>query len=288
MKYLYCFLIGACVALSACSHKDEPEVPAPAVRVASIVSSDGGVRIYSYNRDGAVRQADCVAGDMREKAVYDYSEADRIAIDYSMQEQFWPHAQVNFREVLHLEGGRAVYAEGIFERTSDSGSDDVRKKYKHEFSYDNLGRLVKVRNTEIYASDVASRSTAWNRPWVWENTFEWEGANLVAYNDCFGSVEPRYVMKFTYFIDDARGGSMVGGVLPRPYYMPLRGQGVFGVESANLVAGVTKIDSEAGVVEARRYDYTIEDGYVKAYYETVSDGESVSASVRHDFNWASF
>lgn len=288
MKYIYCVLFGVCVVASSCSHKDEPSVPTAEARVASVVSSDGGVRIYSYNRDGAVTQSDCMGADFREKAVYDYGENDRIAIEYSMQGQSWPHRLVTYREVMHLEGGRAVYTEGTFEQSSDNASDAISKKYKHEFTYNERGQLVAVKNTEVYVAESATSSPVWNRPWVWEDSFVWEGENLVAYNDCLGSVEPRYVTKFTYFIDEARGASMVGGLFPISYYMPLCQQGVFGVEPKNLVAGVTKTDSDGEVVEACRYDYTLSDGYIKAYYVTARDGSTSSPSVRHEFNWASF
>ncbi len=230
---------------SGCSDSYEP-LPEPDFRLPDLVSSITSEYFdeeYIYDDENRIAKWISSSSSLNQKVscVYEYPDDNTITMDLSEQVFFEPDTYLRHFDVsLTLDNeGKITVADGIFNYTKNDLL-MLRKKYRHEFEYDDSGHLVSIKCTEWMAN-----RDGWDmdHPWQWVNTLTWDGDNLIRYEDYNGSSKPQYISEYSY------SGIPVAKHKPNVFptiisgYIPLQLTGRFGKQSEGEVMGRTVTNS---------------------------------------------
>ena len=272
------------VLIASCSNNDEPNYPV-FMQPTSITTDDanGGNQTFEYNEYGKI-----IAW------TFNYSEYESIVAHYSYpndntikieSEEKSLDTQTYWTETIKLLNGRALQSEGSFIRKQNNGT-QIQKTYRLEFAYTPDNHLNIVKHSEIMGVGEDVIDTDWENSWNWENYLIWDNGNLKEYQDFSGNSEVYETTKYDYSVSAAEYPVIIPLVINSLHHSPLFMQGIFGLNSNNLLNTSSIFDKHGNLFLTRHYTYEFNDtGLIDQYVETTSNNTAFSNSISYRVNW---
>lgn len=268
--------------ISACSGNDEPEYPV-FMQPSSIIAedADGGNQVFAYDGYGKIREWS-LRFDDNESVKVRYSYPDENTINIKSEEVAY-YTRTLWEERIELINGRASKSEGTFTRWQN-GNILIQKTYRLEFEYDPANHLTAVKHSELMGIDDFSDAD-WNESWTWENYLIWESGNLVEFENFNGNSTVFQSTKYAYSGETAAYPVIIPTVVNSLHHNPLFMQGVFGLNSKNLLESASDLDEKGSLGISRHYVYEIENDLISNYTETTTFNTAFSRSISYRVNW---
>lgn len=287
MKLLSILFAVLCLfVLAACSSCEEPECPV-VMQPASIqtVDATGDNQTFEYDDCGRIVSWECVSNNPNSSTSYSahYSYPDENTIKVTAEE-LWLNQKRVFEETIQLQSGRASQSEGTF-FLLQAGDVQARKTYRLIFDYLPTNHLNAVEHLEVMGIGDEIKDSAWDNAWRWTNYLIWENGNLIEFQDFHGTSKSYQSTKYEY---SAYGGSypvIIPIVINSIHHMPLCMQGVFGLNSVNLVKSASLFDDNANLIFSRQYSYEFENARISKYTETRLTNSASSTPVTYTVAW---
>lgn len=287
MKQLLVFLSLSLFAIfTCCTNNDEPDYPVM-MQPSSVTTADinGWNQTFEYDDHGRVVNWSLKSNDPDDASVYaahySYANGDIIHI---ASEEIGGNDKRCYEENIQLVNGRASKSEGQFIFYND-GNAELRKTYRLEYEYDTSNHLTIVKHSEVVGIGDDIKDDAWNKPWAWENYLIWEDGNLKEFQDFNGNSSVYRATKYEYSIYAVEYPIVTPVVINSAHHSPLVMQGVFGLNSVNLVESSCAIDNNGNISLSRQYAYEFEQGRIVEYSETNSFNAAVSNPIIYKVNW---
>lgn len=281
LNYLFIIFI-----LVSCTSNDEPEYPV-FMQPASIQTADasGDNLTYEYDDYGRIVSWNCVFNSPDSSASYSahYSYPDDNTIKVTAQEKWLDQHRV-FEETIQLKNGRASHSEGTF-ISSTVGNSQLRKTYRLIFDYLPTNHLNTVEHLEVVGIGDDIKDNAWDSAWRWMNYLIWENGNLKEYQDYQGRSTVCQSTKYEYSIEAVSYPIVIPMVIKFAHHLPLCMQGVFGLNSNNLVKSSSSFDTNANLYLSRQYSYEFENARISKYTETILTNSTIYNPVTYTVTW---
>lgn len=279
---LFCFL----AFFTSCSTNDEPEYPI-FMQPSSITTNDvkGENQTFGYDDYGRIidwslkqnRPSDATIYT----AQYSYPSDNTIHIEAEVS---WLNQKRCYEETIQLVNNRASNSEGTFIYYEDDLV-VLKKTYRLEFEYDPSNHLTIVKHSEVVGIGEDIKDGAWNKPWAWENYLIWEDGNLKEFQDYNGNSSVYQTTKYDYSIEAVDYPIVIPMVINNAHHLPLFMQGVFGLNSVNLVKSFSIIDYEGNTSLTRLYSYMFDQARIIEYTETTNHNTGFSNPITYKVNW---
>lgn len=272
--------------IASCSGNDDPPYPV-FMQQAAIVTSDvnGANQSFEYDDYGRIVEwsltSNNPSGGSSYTAKFSYPDPNTIHI---VSEEAWNDNKRCFDETIQMINGRAAKSEGTF-MSYFLGNIEMTKTYRLEYEYDQSNHLAIVKHSEVIGIGNAIKSGAWDNPWSWENYLIWEEGNLKEFQDFQGHRSVYQTTRYNYSFDATDNTVIVPMVINSAHHLPLIMQGVFGLNSINLVDSSSVIDSMGNVILSRQFSYEIEQGRIIEYTETECRNEIISNPITYKVDW---
>lgn len=267
------------MAIVSCNKNDDPISPSTQHRI-SFIYSDETTQSFDYNSEGNIKEwqnLETKSSQIIANASYNYDASGSFVKIYSEElrgDQKWM-----YEEVLSLDvDGTAKSAEGVvgLYRVEDS-SLLMKKRYTVVFNYNVAKQLESINIVEKRIADNFDDPY----PIEWNIDFTWRNNNVIEYKEYTNSDSPLKVCEYTYY--DAIGVEytpIVQYPVLRTYYMPLRYEGRFGVESKGLVKKAT-VDN----IYTTDFSYNISTNSTKSIVEEYSEKLSSGREIQYTIGW---
>ena len=285
-----CLTVGFFI-LTSCTSNDEPQYPV-FMQPASIKAMDanGANQTFEYDDYGRIVSWDCVSNSPNSSASYSahYSYPDENTIKIIAEEtvkESWVSQQRVFEETIQMKNGRASQSQGtlIFTQTDETTS-QMQKTYRLVFDYIQTGHLNTVEHSEVFGIGDDVKDNAWDNAWRWTNYLIWEDGNLKEFQDCQGNSTYQST-QYEYSGDKVSYPVIIPMVINNAHHLPLYMQGVFGLNSVNLVKSATSFDHNANLTFARQYSYEFEQGRISKYTETTLTKNTYCNPLTYTVTW---
>lgn len=279
---LFCFL----AFFTSCSTNDEPEYPI-FMQLSSITTDDAKGESQSFRYDDYGRIIDWSLKQNQSSDVtihtaqYSYPRDNTIHIE---AEESWLNQKRCYEETIQLVDNRASNSKGTFIYYED----DIvvlKKTYRLEFEYDPSNHLTIVKHSEVVGIGDDIKDVAWNKPWAWENYLIWEDGNLKEFQDYNGNSSVYQTTKYDYSNEAVDYPIVIPMVINSAHHMPLFMQGVFGLNSVNLVKSLSIIDDKGNTSSTRLYSYIFDQTRIIEYTETTNHNTGFSNPITYQVNW---
>ncbi len=271
--------------LASCSNED-PEYPV-FMQPSSIQSlnADADNQTFEYDEYGRIVNWTQKRNNPSDATIYTakYSYPNNNAI-HVVSEESWLNQKRCYEETIQMVDCRASKSEGTF-IYSEGDNVVLKKTYHLEYEYDSANHLTVVKHTEVVGIGEDIPDVAWNKPWSWENYLIWEDGNLKEFQDYYGNVSVYKTTKYDYSIEAVDYPVIMPMVINNAHHMPLFMQGVFGLNSVNLVKSSSVIDNEGNITFSCQYTYKFEQARIVGYTQTYSFNTTFSNSVTYNVNW---
>lgn len=288
------FSIFIFIILASCSSNEEPEYPV-FMQPASIQTLDanGYNQTFEYDGYGKVIAWNCVSNSSSTSASYTahYSYPDENTIKVTAKEtitvKMFSEEQRVFEETIQLKNGRASQSEGtlIITIDNDEGTSQMQKTYRLIYDYIPTNHLNTVEHLEVLGIGDGITDNAWDNAWKWTNCLIWENGNLKEYQDFQGSSTSYQSTKFEYSVYGVSYPIIIPMIINNAHHLPLCMQGVFGLNSVNLVKSATSFDVNANLYLSKEYSYEFENARINKYTETLFTNSVISNPVTYTVNW---
>lgn len=270
--------------ITSCSNNDEPNCPV--FKQPSSISTDdinGGNQTFEYNEYGKIVAWTLNYSD-KESIVARYSYPNDDIIKIESEEVFFEN-RTYWAETIQLLDGRASKSDGTFIR-KQNGVTQIQKTYCLEFAYTPDNHLNVVRHSEVVGVGKNVTADDWKNSWSWENYLIWENGNLKEYQDFSGNSEVYQTTKYDYSMSAAVYPVIIPLVINSLHHSPLFMQGVFGLNSNNLLNTSSVFDKDGNLYLTRHYTYGFNDmALVDQYVETRSNNTAFSNSISYKVSW---
>ena len=270
--------------LSSCSNDDEPNYPVYK-QPASITTDDvnGGSQSFEYDESGKIVTWTLNYSD-NESIIAHYSYPDDNTIRIESQEISFG-TRTSWKETIHLLNGRASSSEGTFISKRDDVT-QIQKSYRLEFAYMPDNHLNIVKHSEVLGVGEDVTANDWENSWNWENYLIWENGNLREYQDFAGNPVVYQTTKFDYSTHAVAYPIVIPMVINSLHHSPLFMQGIFGLNSINLLNSSSVFDEDGQLYLTRHYTYDYnEAALIDGYVETTSINTSFPNSVSYKVAW---
>lgn len=278
--YLALFII-----LVSCSSNDEPNYPIfmqPSSIVTDDVNGDNQSFTYdNYGRIGSWSFKSNSTDGTSYTAEFFYPNDKTIII--SSEEYINGHKRC-FEETIQLTNGRASKSEGTFISYVD-GNPELRKTYHMEYEYDPLNHLTVVKHSEVVGIGDDISNNAWNKPLSWENYLIWDDGNLKEFQDYQANNTVTWTTRYEYSIYAVDYPVVIPMVINNAHHLPLFMQGVFGLNSVNLVKSASLYDSAEKISLSRQYTYEFDQARIIEFTETTSYNIGSPISITYKVDW---
>ena len=154
-----------------------------------------------------------------------------------------------------------------------------------EYEYDPSNHLTVVNHSEVVGIGNEIPANAWNKPWSWENYLIWEDGNLKEFQDYQGNKTVTWTTKYEYSIYEVDYPVVIPVVINNAHHLPLFMQGVFGLNSVNLVKSTSVFDSADKISLSRQYSYEFDQARIIEFAETTSYNIGSPISITYKVDW---
>lgn len=290
MKNLFhSFCISALAMLASCSGNDSPEYPVYMQPSAiTVIDGHGDTQTFDYDKYGRI-VAWSLKSDESDNAttcIARYSYSNDISIHITSEEICNENKRC-YEETIQLVKGRASESNGTF-ISYINGITELRKTYHLEFEYDPANHLTIVKHTEVVGIGDEIKDTEWNKPWTWENYLIWEDGNLREFEDYQGNSKPMQTIRYDYSMYAAEYPVVIPLIINNAHHSPLFMQGVFGLNSVNLLKTESVSDNNGNIYLSHNYTYDFEQGRIIEFTKTTFYNASFSDAVTYKVNWIDF
>lgn len=272
--------------LASCASNEEPDYPV-FMQPLSIQSMDanGDNQTFEYDDYGRIVSWKCIANNSNASTSYSvhYYYPDENTIKVTAEE-LWLNQQRSFEETIQLKNGRASKSEGSFIFMVD-GNQQLRKTYRLEFTYLPTNHLNSVKHSEVVGIDGDIKNSAWDNAWTWENHLIWENGNLKEFQDYQGNSMIYQTTKYEYSEDKVAYPIIFPMVINNAHHLPLSMQGVFGLNSVNLLKSASLSDNNDNPYLSREYTYKFEEERVREYTETLFTNSAFATPTTYKVTW---
>lgn len=272
--------------LAACTSNEEPVYPV-FMQPSSIQSMDANAdnQTFEYDDYGRIVSWHCLANSPTASTSYSahYSYPDENTIKVSAEE-VWLNQHRIFEETIQLKTGRASKSEGTFIYSAE-GNSQLRKSYRLIFDYLPTNHLNTVEHLEVIGIGDDIKDNAWDNAWRWMNYLIWENGNLKEFQDYQGKSTLYQSTKYEYTEDKVAYPIIIPAVINNAHHLPLYMQGVFGLNSVNLVKSASSFDNNDNFNLSRQYSYEFEQGRISKYTETLFTNNAFSNPVTYTVTW---
>ncbi len=271
--------------LASCSN-EEPDNPV-FMQPSSIQSgnTDANNQIFGYDDYGRIVSWNCISnnpdGPNTYSAHYSYPDENTIKIS---AEEAWPNLQRFFEETIYLKNGRAANSEGTL-ISKENGIQQFGKTYRLVYDYLPTNHLNTVEHIEVFGVGDEIKDSAWDDAWRWMNYLIWDNGNLKEYQDHQNSSIHYQSTKYEYSDEAVSYPVIIPMVINNAHHLPLYMQGVFGLNSKNLVQSASSFDIDGNLYLTRQYSYEFEQARISKYTETDYTGSVYSNPVTYTVNW---
>lgn len=278
---LYILLLSM---ITSCSNDSEPNFYV-LMQPASITADaeNGGNQIFEYNEYGKIVAWTLNYSDNESIIVrYSYPNGNTIKIE-SEEKSF--DTRTYWTETIELLNGRALKSEGSFIRKQDDVI-QIQKTYRLEFAYTPDHHLSIVRHSEVMGVGENVTADDWEKSWNWENYLIWANGNLKEYQDFSGNSVVYKTTKYEYLTYTVTYPVIVPVVINSLHHSPLFMQGVFGLNSSNLLKSSSSFDKDGNLDLTRHYTYQFNDAaLIDQYDEIISNNTAFSNSISYRIKW---
>lgn len=272
--------------LTSCSNNDEPEYPI-FMQPSSITTTNipGDNQIFEYDDYGRIVDWSLRPNNSNEAKTYtaQYSYPNNNAI-HIVSEESWLNQKQCYEESIQLVNGRASKSEGTFIYSID-GMAILKKTYRLEFEYDPSNHLTVVKHAEVVGIGADIKDGAWDKSLSWENYLIWEDGNLREFQDYQEKTSFYETTKYDYSIEAVDYPVVIPMVINNAHHLPLFMQGVFGLNSVNLVKSSSMTDIKGNLEFESQYTYKFEQAHIVEYTQTTSYSTTASNSITYKVNW---
>lgn len=176
--------------------------------------------------------------------------------------------------------------EGTFVYDWKNGASPFRKTYRLEFEYDNFTHhLTEVKHSEVVGIGENVTDASWEKAWTWSNYLYWGDGNLKEFHDYYGQSTVQHAIKYDHSSTVVSYPVIIPPVINSYHHLPLFMQGIFGLNSNNLVSSASFIDADGNITCSCDFSYEFGNGYIKSYTETFCNGEAISSPIIHLVTW---
>ncbi len=274
------------IILASCASNEEPDYPV-FMQPLSIQSMDanGDNQTFEYDDYGRIVSWKCISNNPNASTSYSahYSYPDENTIKVTAEE-LWLNQQRSFEETIRLKNGRASKSEGTF-IFSLEGTPELQKTYRLEYDYLPSNHLNSVKHSEVVGIGGDIKNNAWDNAWKWENFLIWENGNLKEFQDYQGNSTVSQTNKYEYSIYAVAYPIVIPMVINNAHHFPLCMQGVFGLNSVNLVKSVSTFDNNANLTLSLQYSYEFEQARISEYTQTLFSNSVFSNPVTYTVTW---
>lgn len=271
--------------LASCSNKEEPDYPVY-MQLSSIRSLDVNAnnQTFEYDDKGRIVSWSCTSNSPNNPSSYlaHYSYPDENTIKVSATEE-WLNQQRLFKEIINLKNGKASRSEGEF-IYSENGNHLLRKTYRLLFDYLASDHLSTVEHLEVVGIGDEIKENAWDNAWRWINYLIWEKGNLTEFKDYHGNSSYQ-LTKYEYSEKRVSNPVIIPMVINSAHHFPLCMQGVFGLNSGNLVETASTFDIHNKLNFSQQYSYEVVQDRISRYTETIYANSAFSNPVTYTVNW---
>ncbi|MDE5881141.1 MAG: hypothetical protein K2H60_05380, partial [Muribaculaceae bacterium] len=198
--------------------------------------------------------------------------------------ELWLNQQRVFEETIQLKNGRASQSEGTFISSVD-GNPELRKTYRLIFDYHPTNHLNTIEHLEVVGIGDDIKDNAWDNALRWMNYLIWENGNLKEFQDYQGKATLYQSTKYEYSEDKISYPIIIPMVINNAHHLPLYMQGVFGLNSVNLVKSVSSFDNNANLYLSLQYSYEFENARISKYTETLFTNSAFSNPITYTVTW---
>ncbi len=276
--------------LVSCSSNEEPDYPV-FMQPSSIQSVDANAinQTFEYDEYGRIVSWSCTTNSPNDPASYSahYSYPDENTIIVSAEE-ILPLEQRIIEESIHLMNGRASTSEGTYKANihAEAWTKQLLKTYRLAFEYLPSNHLNVVEHSEVLGIGDDIKDDEWHKPMKWENYLIWENGNLKEFQDYQGSSNSYQSTKYEYSGEAVSYPVVIPMVIKFAHHLPLCMQGVFGLNSDNLVTSASSFDKNGDLYLSRQYSYDLDDANISKYTEIYNfTGSVFSGKVTYNVNW---
>lgn len=285
MKFkVFTFSILLSAIATSCSHNDEPNCPV-FQQPASITTDNinGGNQTFEYNESGKIVAWALNYSDNESIiARYSYPSDNIIKIE---SEEVSVDTKTYWAETIQLLNGRASQSEGTFIRKQDDVT-VIQKTYRLEFAYTPDNHLNIVKHSELMGGGEYVTAIDWEKSWTWEDYLIWENGNIKEYQDFYGKSVVYTTTKYEYSTYAVAYPVIIPVVINSWHHSPLFMQGVFGLNSNNLLKSSSMFDKDGNLDLTRHYTYEFNDAaLIDQYIETISYNTAFSNSISYKVDW---
>lgn len=271
---------------TSCSTNDEPEYPI-FMQLSSITTDDtkGENQSFRYDDYGRIIDWSLKQNQPSDATIYTaqyfYPSDNTIHIE---AEEALLNQKRCYEETIQLVNNRASNSEGTFILYEDDLV-VLKKTYRLEFEYDPSNHLTIVKHSEVVGIGDDIKDGAWNKPWAWENYLIWEDGNLKEFQNYNGNSSVYQTTKYDYSNDSVDYPIVIPMVINSAHHMPLFMQGVFGLNSVNLVKSLSIIDDKGNTSLTRLFSYMFDQTRINEYTETTNHNTGFSNPITYKVNW---
>lgn len=248
------------------------------------MDGNGNNQTFEYDDYGRIVSWNCVpnsANSSSYSARYSYPDENTIKVT---AEELWLNQRRGFEESIQLENGRATQSEGTFIYSAD-GNSPLCKTYRLIFDYLPTNHLNTVEHLEVVGIGDDIKDNAWDTAWRWMNYLIWENGNLKEFQDYQGKSTSYQSTKYEYSEDKVSYPTIIPLVINSAHHLPLYMQGVFGLNSVNLVKSSSSFDNNANLTSSRQYSYEFEQDRISKYTETFVTNSAFHTPVTYTVTW---
>lgn len=283
INYLFVLLI-----LASCNNNEGPD-RAVFMQPSSIITTDakGYNQTFEYDEYGRIvmwnMKSNMTDDPASYTAHYFYPDDNTITVK---SEESWGKQKRCYEETIQLVRGRASYSEGTL-ITYINGKTELQKTYLLDFTYIPSNHLNIVKHSEVVGIGDDIKDNTWENAQTWENYLIWEDGNLKEFQDFQGHSSLYRTTKYEYSTYKVEYPVIIPMVINNAHHLPLFMQGVFGLNSVNLVDS-SVIEENASLVLSHKYTYKIEQNRVTEFDETIFGNfgnPAISNPVSYKVNW---
>lgn len=283
------------VIFASCSSNEEPDYPV-FMQPSSVQSTDANAynQTFEYDDYGRIVSWKCTSNSLNAFTSYSahYSYPDKNIIKVSSEEfrsipQTGFEETIQYNEIILLKNGRASNSEGTYSYVihNDDRTSQARKTYRLTFDYLQSNHLNTVEHLEVFGIGDEIEDNAWDNAWKWMNYLIWDKGNLKEYQDYQGHSTVYRSTKYEYSGDKVTYPVIIPMVINSAHHLALQMQGVFGLNSANLVKSISSFDNSNSLYLSRQYSYEFENARISKYIETLFTNSVISNPVTYTVNW---
>lgn len=279
--------------LASCTSNDKPEYPV-FMQPASIQTMDatGDNQTFGYDDQGRIVSWNCISNSPHSSVSYSahYSYPDENTIKITAEEtvkELWLNQQRVFEETIQLKNGRASQSEGTFIATiqNDDKTSQALKTYRLVFDYLPTNHLNTVEHLEVYGIGDDIKDNDWDNACRWINYLIWENGNLKEFQDYQDHSTSYKSTKFEYSVYGVSYPVIIPMVINNAHHLPLCMQGVFGLNSVNLVKSASSFDNNDNLYLSKEYSYEFENARISNYTETIFTSSAFSNPATYTVTW---